>query len=616
MHRIFDTAWVNIFQLEPPTTGKQGDHLYRTSYPCRALGQREGVLVGSGNWLSYKARQCARRADLLVLCATLEPDLLALIRARRRDGLITIFEINDDFRDVQEWSHLADFAANPLTRSLNFQLAVESDAVQFSMPHFLEVFAPLNSRAVVFQNYLWELPPPRAKPARIRIGWGGSYGHRDDLIALLPALKRVLVRHPEVDLAIMSVEGFRPLFDWVEPERLFFKKAGSLADYYDFISSLHIGLAPLLPSKFNRGRSDVKYLEYAAAGAAAVCSALRPYETSVRPGVNGLFAQEFSEFADRIEQLLDAPRLLADIQRAAHQYVCSERMQRVSGVDERLDFYRMLLKERAEQRVQGERVAEFRRLLLDGNEAFGSGAGTYVEVEWNADEQALYRNLISSGDPGERAAVYRDIAARQAHDHLPRLCLGLLPLAPEERLKALVEAGERSPRSVSTFFSMATVAVQLQDQEAARQSLDYCQTLAPRFGAAYEQKGALLEEVGEREAAIEVYREGISANPYLRTIYDRLVRLLLADGRSKEAAEVLWRSRIFDPWPEQMALAGTLYYELGDRKVALDACLLAHELGGSPRQLVVDLARSALEARELEEVKRLLALVKGMETSQ
>lgn len=607
-----DTDFVNIFQMEPPNAGSQGDHLYRTSYPCRALGERDGLLVGSGNWLSLRSRQCARRADVLVLCGTLDADLLPLIRSRRRDGLVTIFEINDDFRDVQPWSHLAAFAANPLTRSLNFQLAVEADALQVSMPYFLEAFSKLNRRSVVFQNYLWELPPRKQKPSRLRIGWGGSFGHRDDLITLIPVLKRVLKRHPEIDLGIMGVEQFRPLFDWLEPGRLFFQKSGSLAQYYDFIASLHIGLAPLLPTKFNQGRSDVKYLEYAAAGAVAVCSAMGPYDSSLRPGVNGLVAGTFDEFEDRIEQLLSSPDLLTDLQLAAYDYVRFERMQRGSGVEERLDFYRMLLKETEPKRLQGSRVAEFRSLLLGTATAPGAqGEGVYVEVPLAVDEQKMYANLVSGQAPKEQAVVYRDIASRLLADHLPHLCLGLLPLTPGERLNALSAAGELAPASVSSFYSMALVAGELQDQEAALRALDYCESLAPEFAPVYERKGMILEELGALDTAVETYRKGLSANPYLRTIYDRLVRILIEKGASREAAEVLWTSRDFDPCHEQIALAGKLFYELGDLKSAFDACELALELGGQPGQLFVALSRTALEAGNLAEVKRFLALAKG-----
>ena len=41
-----------IVQLEAPNLGNQGDHVYRTAQPCRALGMVEDVTVISGTVLS------------------------------------------------------------------------------------------------------------------------------------------------------------------------------------------------------------------------------------------------------------------------------------------------------------------------------------------------------------------------------------------------------------------------------------------------------------------------------------------------------------------------------------------------------------------------------------
>jgi hypothetical protein len=62
----------------------------------------------------------------------------------------------------------------------------------------------------------------------------------------------------------MNHEFARP-FLALPPERYAFRPFGSLADYFRFLEGLDIGLAPLLPSGYNRCRSDVKVLAIAAA---------------------------------------------------------------------------------------------------------------------------------------------------------------------------------------------------------------------------------------------------------------------------------------------------------------------------------------------------------------
>ena len=50
-----------ILHLESPNRGQQGDHVYRTRQPCRALGELEGVTVVSGSLLTPAAHALDRR---------------------------------------------------------------------------------------------------------------------------------------------------------------------------------------------------------------------------------------------------------------------------------------------------------------------------------------------------------------------------------------------------------------------------------------------------------------------------------------------------------------------------------------------------------------------------
>src|SRR5262249_58233502 len=92
---------------------------------------------------------------------------------------------------------------------------------------------------------------------------------------------------PAVHLAVMTDEVARS-FVRLPPGRYHFRRPGSLAEYLSFLRGLDVGLAPLLPSDFNRARSDLKYLEYAAHGVAGVYADLEPFRGSVRDGETGL----------------------------------------------------------------------------------------------------------------------------------------------------------------------------------------------------------------------------------------------------------------------------------------------------------------------------------------
>src|SRR5262245_47529075 len=122
-----------IAHLESPNRGHQGDSVYRTTQPCRALAARPGVTVVSGSVASPELWAVVWEADLLVLCDVVEPDLVPVLAERRRRKKATIYEINDDFLSPQSWSATAYLARDLVTRSLSSQLATGADALQFSV---------------------------------------------------------------------------------------------------------------------------------------------------------------------------------------------------------------------------------------------------------------------------------------------------------------------------------------------------------------------------------------------------------------------------------------------------------------------------------------------------
>jgi glycosyltransferase involved in cell wall biosynthesis len=71
---------------------------------------------------------------------------------------------------------------------------------------------------------------------------------------------------------------------------------------------IHIGLAPLLATPFNRGKSFIKFLDIAAMGGVGIYSNRYPYTEVVRHGENGLLAGDSpDEWHTAMQQLLNHP---------------------------------------------------------------------------------------------------------------------------------------------------------------------------------------------------------------------------------------------------------------------------------------------------------------------
>ncbi|MDI4661958.1 MULTISPECIES: glycosyltransferase [Cobetia] len=140
------------------------------------------------------------------------------------------------------------------------------------------------------------------------IGYHGTRAHRDDIAHLAPALTPVMAAHPQVRLEIMmgrhvpeSLSGIARL---ETPEALPWKAF----QQYQATRRIQIGLAPLLETPFNRGKSWIKFLDIVAMGGVGIYSRRAPYDGIVEHGVDGLLVgDDPSEWRAALEQLLADP---------------------------------------------------------------------------------------------------------------------------------------------------------------------------------------------------------------------------------------------------------------------------------------------------------------------
>jgi len=176
--------------------------------------------------------------------------------------------------------------------------------VQTSTTYLAEQWRSMGARKVqVFPNQLVHLQPlPELAERPFTIGWAGSPGHFADLYHVAPHLQQWLDAHQDAHLAIMTNELAQE-FIQLDPSRFQFKPFGPIESYLDFLVSIDVGIAPLLPTQYNKGRSDVKFLEYASCGVAGIYQNLEPYRQSVKHCETGLLFSTPEELIERLDQL-------------------------------------------------------------------------------------------------------------------------------------------------------------------------------------------------------------------------------------------------------------------------------------------------------------------------
>ncbi len=436
--------------VQVASLGTIGDNIYRVHQPCAALAQLPGVQVFEVHAQSRHRDAAALAADVLVLTMTLDVEVFRLIHQRRLLGKPTVCEVNDYLPDVQPWNPAHRTWADPRGQHLFEQLIGRSDAVQVSSAALGQRVAHLTAQLAVFDNQLADLPPKRAPSdhAQLVIGWGGSLGHLQDLAHIAPTLMAWLQRHPSVRLEIMADPSLAALFADVPPAQFKFHHAGSLAHYLEWLKTLDIGLAPLLPTPYNRCRSDVKFLEYASYGVVPVVQRLEPYAT-VRDGETGFLFDDPKHLMVVLDNLVEKPALRQSVADAAHDYLHTPRRIE-QHADKRLQFYRQQIARMQATPVPDKlppllaRASDLPLLSLPGWLALAPNhhrldLSTPAEQHSAAGVQALQQGDITQACMAFTAAVRLDPTDAHAYSLLGHCLLkqGRLPMAREALERAM-----------------------------------------------------------------------------------------------------------------------------------------------------------------------------------
>ncbi len=446
------TAPLTIVQVA--SLGTIGDNIYRVHQPCAALAQLPGVQVFEVHAQSRHRNAAALAADVLVLTMTLDVEVFRLIHQRRLLGKPTVCEVNDYLPDVQPWNPAHRTWADPRGQHLFEQLIGRSDAVQVSSAALGQRVAHLSAQLAVFDNQLAHLPAKREPSQRseVVIGWGGSLGHLQDLEHIAPTLIAWLQRHPGARLEIMADPSLATPFAGVPPAQFQFHHAGSLAHYLKWLQGLDIGLAPLLPTPYNRCRSDVKFLEYASHGVVPVVQRLEPYAT-VRDGETGFLFDNPQHLATVLDQLLAAPALRLRVADAAYDYLHTQRRIE-QHADKRLQFYRQQITRMQATPVPDKlpplltRASTLPLLSLPGwqSDSLGLSANhhrldlsTQAEQHSAAGIEALQSGDITQACIAFTAAVRLDPSDAHAYSFLGHCLMkqGRLPMAREALERAM-----------------------------------------------------------------------------------------------------------------------------------------------------------------------------------
>jgi glycosyltransferase involved in cell wall biosynthesis len=166
------------------------------------------------------------------------------------------------------------------------------------------------------------------------IGYMGTYTHDDDLRMIAPALRATLREFGDrVLLQFLGVVGGAQTYETLsgmavhvvhpEPEQSVYP---AFLPWFCNTFKWDIAVSPLRDTDFNACKSDIKFLDYAAVGAAGVYSRVPAYAATVRHGSTGwLVGDDVLAWQAALTTLVADAAVRRRTARAASEYLYGER---------------------------------------------------------------------------------------------------------------------------------------------------------------------------------------------------------------------------------------------------------------------------------------------------
>lgn len=247
----------------------------------RRTGKALGLADGFGDW------------DTVVVQRPLADWQVQALRDCRQKGIRTVVEVDDDFEALHPlspaWVTTHPRVSTEWNRQWLRVACQEADLVTVTTPALAERYAP-HGRVAVLQNYFPEAWLRIPRNDQNVVGWTGTVGtHQGDLGVTHGGVAAAIRETGSTFRTIGAAELVRrDLGLDAEPDLVTWKSWG---DYAYEIAKMSVGIAPLADTAFNRAKSWLKPLEYAALGVPSVVSPLPSYEALSARGI-GIIAKD------------------------------------------------------------------------------------------------------------------------------------------------------------------------------------------------------------------------------------------------------------------------------------------------------------------------------------
>ena len=262
-------------------------------------------------------------ADAVTLQGCIDKESIAMIAYYKDQGKKLVLEQDDRIIVEDDNPHKKQHDITNASKIIEITAGM-ADMITCTTPYLAKNLSIYNKNVVVLPNYMdmkrWDLPQKNKNTNRdqIRIGWGGSITHLEDINMILPVLHRLYKEFPKIMLVFVGDPRISDFMEGLPSEVMM----GVPFDGWP--SKLHslrldIAIAPLRDSEFNKNKSNIKSLEYGIAKYPGVYSPTVYGELGF-DGCRGLIASDLEGWYQAIKNLINNPYLGEEISRMAYNY--------------------------------------------------------------------------------------------------------------------------------------------------------------------------------------------------------------------------------------------------------------------------------------------------------
>jgi GT2 family glycosyltransferase len=230
-------------------------------------------------------------------------------------GIKIISEFDDNLFEIPKEHGLYEHFNK---RKVGFKYIVNNaDLVTVSTQGLYDYFKRnYNSPVEIVKNHLVNELLPLNEPnikkdsKTLNIGYYGTHTHDKDIeLIKKPMLKIIKQFKEKYDLTVK----FTVIGGFLNAKRNIFINKKVPEDSKNFVSFItwiknnsdfDLMVAPLINDKFNKSKSELKYIEYSALGLPAIYSDVDSYNQVIIDGKNGLLAKNEIEWEEKLEKLI------------------------------------------------------------------------------------------------------------------------------------------------------------------------------------------------------------------------------------------------------------------------------------------------------------------------